>query len=150
VGGVRIMRVLSTELGIRGVRVHKAKRGHWNTKPMPAECEHLSVTKRYSHEEFDRIATGIVPLEMEAKWFVYYEEPWLFLHRSWTGFCIYRARFEQRSDGVALVEAFVNRRSDQHGGSKDDAALLVRLLDVRADAPVFALEEARHSNRGIQ
>jgi hypothetical protein len=109
-----------------------AKRDDWKTEPMPEECERISVPKEYSYEEFDRIAFGIVPLEMEDKWFIYYEKPWLYLHRSWTGFCIFRVRFEQSSSGVCVVEAFVNRRPDQYAGSKDEAAYLVGMLDIRS------------------
>lgn len=126
-----------------------AKRGDWNAESMPDECERLSVAKRYSFEEFGRIATGVVPLEMEDKWFVYYEEPWLFLHRSWTGFCIFRVRFEEGSDGMFVAEAFVNRRPEEYGGSEDDGAYLVSLLDYRADAQIFSFEEARRSKHGV-
>jgi hypothetical protein len=32
-----------------------------------------------------RSKAGFVPREMEDKWFVFSEEPWLFVHRSCTG-----------------------------------------------------------------
>jgi len=32
---------------------------------------------------------GLVPEEIEDKWFIYWEDDTLFFHRSWTGNCIY-------------------------------------------------------------
>src|SRR5262249_61512865 len=65
-----------------------ATRSDWKTQPMPAENERIALERDYSIEEFDRLRAGLVPQEMEDRWFIYFEDPWLFLHRSWTGFCI--------------------------------------------------------------
>lgn len=42
-----------------------------------------------SQEEFERVAQGLVPEEMEDKWFLYFEDGKLYCHRSWNGECIY-------------------------------------------------------------
>jgi ADP-ribosyl-[dinitrogen reductase] hydrolase len=51
---------------------------------------------------------------MEDKWFAYYEEPRLYLHRSWTGFLIYRVRFEPEGEGGRAVELEVNEDRGQY------------------------------------
>src|SRR6516225_2854778 len=48
---------------------------------------------------------------MEDKWFIYYEEPHLFLHRSWTGLPVYRLTLKNVSDGAEVPEAL---RSTDH------------------------------------
>ncbi len=42
---------------------------------------------------------------MEDKWFIYYEEPHLFLHRSWTGQPVYRLALRKTPDGAEIDEA---------------------------------------------
>ena len=44
----------------------------------------------FSRQEFEKIREGLIPKVTEDKWFIYFEEPHLFLHRSWTGQPIYR------------------------------------------------------------
>jgi hypothetical protein len=66
---------------------------------------------------------------MEDRWFIYYEEPWLFIHRSWTGHCIFHVRFEQVGDEFVVAEAIRNRNPEQCAGSGGDTAILSGLLD---------------------
>ena len=82
-----------------------ATRGDWKTEPMPDECEAVSIARCYSFEEFERLRVGVVPRSQDYKWFIYYEEPWLFLHRSARGYCIFRVRIERVSDGMAIAQA---------------------------------------------
>ena len=46
-----------------------------------------------SEEEFEHIKRGIVPEEMEEKWFIYFEDDKLYFHRSWSGSLIFIATF---------------------------------------------------------
>jgi 8-oxo-dGTP diphosphatase len=68
---------------------------------------------------------------MEDRWLIFYEAPWLYLHRSWTGFCIYKVRFQPSGDGMSAVETVVNRDPSQYSetdGAKD-VDFLGRLLE---------------------
>ncbi|HKA35577.1 MAG TPA: hypothetical protein VKH43_02075 [Thermoanaerobaculia bacterium] len=98
---------------------------------MPAENERIALERDYSIEEFDRLRAGLVPQEMEDRWFIYFEDPWLFLHRSWTGFCIYRVRFELSGTRARVAEVIVNRRQDQHRGAEGSESLGI-VLDAQA------------------
>ncbi|MEH2215628.1 MAG: hypothetical protein V7K72_00570 [Nostoc sp.] len=84
-----------------------AKRDDWKTEPMPSESTKIALEKLYSQEEFDRITAGVIPEQMEDKWFIFYEAPWIYLHRSWTGFCIFKVRFEVVGDSVKIAEVQV-------------------------------------------
>jgi hypothetical protein len=108
-----------------------ATRNDWKTTPLPAARVSITLDRAYAADEFARIKEGDVPQEMEDKWFTFYEEPWLYLHRSWTGFGIYQVRFEQTDGGGRVVEALVSRDPEQYGStnSTSDALLLALLLD---------------------
>src|SRR5688500_10310032 len=80
-----------------------AKRDDWMTTPLPAARASVALDRTYTASELERIREGNVPQEMEDKWFAFYEEPWLYLHRSWTGFVIYEVRFEPVGDGGGRV-----------------------------------------------
>lgn len=69
------------------------------TRGVPVPCT-LSV----SHEEFRRIKQGFLPQGMEDKWFIYYEAPFLYLHRSWTGEPFYRLKWVEGEAGASVVE----------------------------------------------
>jgi hypothetical protein len=107
-----------------------AKREDWQTQPMPAVSAPISVERLYAQDEFDRLIAGVIPEAMEDKWFVFYESPWLYLHRSWTGFCVFQVRFEPVAGGMAIAEALVNRDPNQYTeiDHEHDVAMLATLL----------------------
>ncbi|WP_375494957.1 hypothetical protein [uncultured Nostoc sp.] len=111
-----------------------AKRNDWKTEPMPSTYTNITLEKVYSQEEFDRIAAGVIPEQMEDKWFIFYDTPWLYLHRSWTGFCIFKVRFEVVAESVKIAEVQVNRDPEQYSNTYDDrdASMLGILLDSRS------------------
>ena len=98
-------------------------RSDWHSRPIGAERWTLEFERAYTGEEFERLQRGVLPEEMEDKWFVFYEEPWLYLHRSWTGICCFQVRFEESAGGARIVEVLTT-------WSRDSASkLLGRLLD---------------------
>ena len=91
--------------------------------------------------------SGLVPGQMEDKWFIYRQDNALYFHRSWTGFCVYVVRFESDGNSYRMFEADLNRDPDQYGETRDDhdAALIsylidVLLLDREADFPTDAAD----------
>ncbi len=86
----------------------------------------------YSASEFERIKAGLIPREMEDQWFMFFEAPWLFIHRSWTGYGIDGVRLEPSSEGMAVAESWVSRNNEQHGHTRtdDDQTLLTFLIDA--------------------
>ena len=111
-----------------------ATRADWKTTPLPTARETLVLDRVYTAVEFDRIKLGRVPREMEDKWFVFYEEPWLHFHRSWTGFGVYQVRFESVEGISRVAEAFVSRDQEQYRSTnaKSDALFLAVMLDGHA------------------
>jgi formylglycine-generating enzyme required for sulfatase activity len=109
----------SDAIGFRLVMPHNprmtriATRDDWQIHPMPDAHQSITIDRRYSTREFSRLAAGAIPKEMEDKWFIYYDEPWLHLHRSWTGYCFVQVRFELSGDDMVVAEAIVNRDQSQ-------------------------------------
>ena len=94
-----------------------ATRENWKTTPLPVARASISLDRSYTDAEFARIREGNVPQEMEDKWFAFDEEPWLSLHRSWTGFGIYQVRFEPAGEGTRVAEVLVSRDTEQYTGT---------------------------------
>lgn len=102
-----------------------------DSKAMPSKRNKLAFERTYSLSELAKITHGLEPESMEDKWFIFAEGDWLFLHRSWTGICIYSARFHVSLDGATVTEAWVNRDEEQYKATDDayDAQMLGYLID---------------------
>lgn len=115
---------------VREVMRPPATRSDWKTTPMPESRTRLHVEQTYSRVRYDWLRHGSVPREMEDKWFIFYEEPWLYLHRSWTGICIFQVRLEPEGDGARIAEVWVNRNQEDYAQQDDahDAKYVLSLL----------------------
>jgi hypothetical protein len=128
-----------------------ARKDSWQIQPMPQETAILSYREEFSSEEFEKISRGVVPEEMEDKWFIYLEGTTLCLHRSWTGTCIYQVELEAHAGTYAVRRALVNRNPAQYHATDDvyDAELLRFLVsyvllgrDVECPLPGASSTEA--------
>jgi len=81
----------------------------------------------FSPAEFARLQEGLLPACMEDKWFVYYEEPHLFFHRSWTGSPVYRISLAADAESWSVTEALWADKFAEKG--EGDPAYQARLLD---------------------
>jgi hypothetical protein len=108
--------------------------------PPPAGREDLGLNALVTDADAEQMMQGLVPEEMEDKWFIYFDSGWLFFHRSWTGALIYALRFDGSPAGVRVVESWVNRNPRQYSGTDTEydrrlVHFLIRALLLRkADA----------------
>jgi hypothetical protein len=102
-----------------------ATKDSWKILPRPTARADLAFTGSYTSEEFERMKRGLIPRQMEDKWLIYFEESWIYFHRSWTGPCIYGIRFESSITGVFAVESWVSRDSTQYRETRTDYDQLV-------------------------
>ena len=100
--------------------------------PLPEVRAPLGFEEPATTEEIECIKRGVVPQEMEDKWFVFYEDAWLYLHRSWTGACIYGVRFQPAGAGASAVESWVSRDTKHYKETRIDydRAMLKFLIDA--------------------
>jgi len=109
-----------------------ATRQSWpNIQPLPQQRAPLSLERTFTEEEYELIRQGVIPEAMEDKWFILLEEDVLYFHRSWTGFCIYQVSFKKNGAQFSVVEALVNRDSNQYSATDNhyDVNLLNFLID---------------------
>jgi len=52
----------------------------------------LEIYLEFTESQFNKIKNGLIPEEMEDKWFIYYEQGFLHFHRSWTGHGLFKAK----------------------------------------------------------
>ena len=105
----------------------------WKAQPMPKKYTTIELNKEYNKSQMEAIKNGFTPEAMEDKWFIYYEssENKLYLHRSWTGFCIYIIQFEKRGEDTFVATiAEVNRDPSQYSGTDDDEDKRTALIIV--------------------
>jgi hypothetical protein len=79
--------------------------------PSPPAAEHiqLHIRKTYTPDEYHQICMGLMAQDMDDKWNAYVEHDRLYIHRSWTRFCIFEVQFALTHEGYAIREAWVNR-----------------------------------------
>jgi hypothetical protein len=101
---------------------------------MPSRKMKLPIRRRFTADQFVLIAKGHVPESMDDKWFLYLDPVTceLFMHRSWTGYCIYIMQFKKEQDGWAVNIAWVNRDPGQYEQTNltHDLAVANWLIDV--------------------
>ena len=110
----------------------RATRQSWpNPNPLPAQRSQLSLQRAFTEQEYERISLGFIPDSMEDKWFMFTEGGTLYIHRSWTGNCIYQLTLIKQGTGYVIGEAFANRDQSQYSGSYDsyDEKLSMFLID---------------------
>ena len=130
-----------------------ARPADWKREPMPERKTTIPLDRTYTQEEMEKIRRGVIPQQMEDKWFIYWDDGILYLHRSWTGCCLYAVHFSSEGDNWKMVEAEVNRDPDQYKNTDDgkDAGLIPYLVDLLLlhrrsvypggdDSPLGALE----------
>jgi len=130
-----------------------AKSTDWKTEELPLKKISIPLDRSFSQQEMELIPKGLVPQEMEDKWFIYWKDETLFFHRSWTGFCLYVVYFVKEEDGFGMKSADVNRDPEQYEQTDDeyDARMiqyLVDLLLLHRDA-IFPVDEASPEKKAL-
>ncbi len=112
--------------------MQRTSRSDWQTVPMPATRAVLPLDRQFEGSDMAAIRRGLIPEEMEDKWFIYWSRNRLYFHRSWTGICIYVVRFKCDDAGGTAVEALANRDPAQYLETDDerDKAMILFLIDV--------------------
>lgn len=79
----------------------------------------INVDLFFTYEQFEKIKRGLIPKEMEDKWFIYFDKGWLYFHRSWTGFGIYKAQIREASNGYRINEFWAERNEEKYSNDDD-------------------------------
>ena len=86
----------------------------WRTLAEPAFREALDFEALFSADDETKLLDGLIPQDMEDKWFIYHADGWLRFHRSWTGALIYWLRLGRSPTCLRVTESWVNRDPKQY------------------------------------
>jgi hypothetical protein len=90
----------------------------WETKEF-SKPKAIKADIRLTEKQLARIRHGLRPEEMEDKWFAYYDNERLCLHRSWTGAKIYEAKFLKLDMEYIVSEIVVERDIELYSNTDD-------------------------------
>jgi 8-oxo-dGTP diphosphatase len=96
----------------------------WQLYQLPEERALLKVSRVFDRSQMERIRKGHKPTDMDDRWFVYFENNNLYLHRSWTGYCVYVISFSEIDKGAwQITQCLVSRDAEQYGETNDEASI---------------------------
>lgn len=107
-----------------------ATKDSWKTEPMPERNVLLPLNVTIPHEAMQVVKYGHIPEAMEDHWFMYCDKDTIRYYRSWTGICIFVAKFVEEGDVCTITELQVNRDSEQYRSKNNDhdVSLFMALL----------------------
>lgn len=116
------------------------RRGDWQNTPLADPVRIGAPELVLTRDQFEALRRGLLPVEMEDKWFAYMEDDRLFLHRSWTGHGIFEVQFQCHDDVCVAGEVLVTGDQEKLQRSSDDdtADLLRSVINtvLRSQPPV--------------
>jgi len=101
----------------------------WDLMPMPQKNTQFTIKRKFTDAEITRLKKGHCPVEMEDRWFYYFEDGKVYFHRSWTGSCIYIVDFDFKTNRHIVT---VNRDENQYSNTDidEDKEMIFYLLNV--------------------
>ncbi len=121
----------------------------WKTHPMQRPQRAPVWPRVFSHDEMARVRAGLVPEEMEDKWFVVFADGELRLYRSWTGRHVLTVRFEPAPWGERVAELIAETAP---AASNESSADDVPSDESSADdvAPAASTQSSADSDRALE
>lgn len=91
----------------------------WQHEPID-NPKRIDIALYFTDRQFSKLTKGIIPQQMEDKWFIFYENEWLYFHRSWSGFGIYKAHLIKEQDGYLVKEFWAERNQERYKNEDDN------------------------------
>jgi hypothetical protein len=112
------------------VELLRIKRAEWrNLKPLSEGKRRIGYHRHLSAIEWSILASGVLPESMDDKWFVFSEGDRVWIHRSWTGMCMYELVVAERADGAEITDVWVEERPEPPWTVESLIEFLGRYLD---------------------
>ncbi len=108
-----------------------ATRADWLTKPLPTQHATLALDGTITLTDYEQIVQGYVPQNTADKWFLFFENGAIHVHRAATGSCIFQLPLIRCTDHYAVSTLIVNRDPTQYRTVTDqyDLELCAWLID---------------------
>lgn len=118
-----------------------ATKDSWKIEPMPQKHVVIPMNVTLPKEAMGIIKCGHIPEAMEDHWFMYCEGNTIRYYRSWSGLCIFVAKYVEEEDNVRITHLLINREPTQYKETDDkkDVALFMALLteEYGGNASIF-------------
>ena len=107
-----------------------ATKDSWKVLPMPEKKTVIPLNVTIPNDAMHIIKYGHIPEAMEDHWFMYCDKDTIRYYRSWTGICIFEAKYEEYGGDYRITDLSVNRDPEQYGSTdiKKDTNLFMALL----------------------
>ena len=121
----------------------------------PIDKPHLiKLSLVFTKEEYQKLIRGHIPYQMEDKWYIFYEDDWLYFHRSWTGYGMYKAQVLPDQNGYYIDEFWAERRKEmnKYGDDYNDSwefLMLVSYYLLGINTRVYLQEQNQRQNKII-
>ncbi len=76
----------------------------WGIKPITGKTITREMNFPLTDEQMKKIELGHIPDDMGDHWFMYCDEEYIRYYRSWTGLCVFVARYEKVENGYKICE----------------------------------------------
>jgi hypothetical protein len=104
--------------------MQQAVKSDWRIYPLPEEHTVLKISRVFDRSQMDLIRKGHIPTDMDDRWFIYFEDNTLYLHRSWTGYCVFVLSLSEIDNAAwHITQCLVSRNQEQYGETTDEADL---------------------------
>lgn len=110
----------------------KVNKEDWNDiKNTDVECYKFPISINLNKNKASKLIAGFCPVNMEDKWFVYEENSFIYMHRSWTGNFIAKIYYVILTDGIELTDIFINSDINQFKFDKTNSEMEIKeLIDI--------------------
>ena len=97
---------------VKKIRNHllTVKKDDWQTIDMPQQVEYFTLEKKLEDNYIELLKYGYFEDSMDSKWFMYCEDDKMYIHRSWTGYCLYIVELSN----TGILQVTVNRNNKQY------------------------------------
>ncbi len=89
-------------------------------RDMPLLTKEISVDIKLSAREFNKVQAGFSPKSMDDRWFIYYDDHKIYMHRSLSGCCIYTAEILQEKEKYSIQQIIANRDPSEYKETEDN------------------------------
>lgn len=96
-----------------------ATKARWQNHPID-NPKKIDFSIHFTDKQFEKLRHGLIPQQMEDKWFIFYENDWLYFHRSWTGFGLYKAQLIKEQNGYSIKEFWAERNQEKYKNEDDN------------------------------
>ena len=96
-----------------------ATKTKWQNHPID-NPKKIDFSIHFDDKQFEKLKRGLIPQQMEDKWFIFFENDWLYFHRSWTGLGLYKAQLIKEQDGYSIKEFWTERNQEKYKNEDDN------------------------------